>query len=105
MTFALAAVMLAGLCLTGCGGSGFTNVAAEGQVIIGTSTEPSGDWSHAAFGSNNATDNAVLTLTDDCETVVSDHHHKEGSRFQQRRSDHRRELPRMVPVPLLPRRS
>ena len=72
MTFALAAVMLAGLCLTGCGGSGFTNVAAEGQVIIGTSTEPSGDWSHAAFGSNNATDSAVLTLTDDCETVVSD---------------------------------
>jgi len=39
---------------------------ADGQVVIGTSTEASGDWAYSAFVRNpNATDKAVLTLTDD----------------------------------------
>ena len=67
ISFALAVLMLSALALTGCGSS-----KPAGQVIIGTSTEASGDWSHAAFGSNNATDSSVLTLTDDCATVTSD---------------------------------
>ena len=48
---------------------------ADGQVVIGTSTEASGDWAYSAFVRNpNATDKAVMTLTDDMTTVDSDHH-------------------------------
>lgn len=48
---------------------------ADGQVVIGTSTEASGDWAYSAFVRNpNATDKAVMTLTDDMTTVVSDQH-------------------------------
>lgn len=48
---------------------------ADGQVVIGTSTEASGDWAYSAFVRNpNATDNAVMTLTDDMTTVESDQH-------------------------------
>ncbi len=42
------------------------------DVIIGTSTEPNGDWAYGAFTSSiNATDQDVITLTDDCVTVTS----------------------------------
>lgn len=48
------------------------NKKAEGQVIIGDSTEANGDWAYGAFASSiNATDQNVLFLTDDCVTVVS----------------------------------
>lgn len=48
---------------------------ADGQVVIGTSTEASGDWASSAFVRNpNATDKAVMTLTDDMTTVDSDQH-------------------------------
>lgn len=48
---------------------------ADGQVVIGTSTEASGDWAYSAFVRNpNATDKAVMTLTDDMTTVESDQH-------------------------------
>lgn len=48
---------------------------ADGQVVIGTSTEVSGDWAYSAFVRNpNATDKAVMTLTDDMTTVDSDQH-------------------------------
>lgn len=48
---------------------------ADGQVVIGTSTEASGDWDYSAFVRNpNATDKAVMTLTDDMTTVDSDQH-------------------------------
>lgn len=48
---------------------------ADGQVVIGTSTEASGDWAYSAFVRNpNATDMAVMTLTDDMTTVESDQH-------------------------------
>lgn len=48
---------------------------ADGQVVIGTSTEASGDWAYSAFARNpNATDKAVMTLTDDMTTVDSDQH-------------------------------
>lgn len=48
---------------------------ADGQVVIGTSTEASGDWAYSAFVRNpNATDKAVMTLTDDMTTVASDQH-------------------------------
>ena len=48
---------------------------ADGQVVIGSSTEASGDWAYSAFVRNpNATDNAVLKLTDDMATVESDQH-------------------------------
>ncbi len=48
---------------------------ADGQVVIGTSTEASGDWAYSAFVRNpNATDKAVMTLTDDMTTVDSDQH-------------------------------
>lgn len=41
-------------------------------VIIGTSTEPNGDWAYGAFTSSiNATDQDVITLTDDYATVTS----------------------------------
>lgn len=48
---------------------------ADGQVVIGTSTEASGDWAYSAFVRNpNAADQAVMTLTDDMTTVDSDQH-------------------------------
>ena len=48
---------------------------ADGQVVIGTSTEASGDWAYSAFVRNpNATDNAVMKLTDDMTTIESDQH-------------------------------
>ena len=48
---------------------------ADGQVVIGSSTEASGDWAYSAFVRNpNATDKAVMTLTDDMTTVNSDQH-------------------------------
>lgn len=48
---------------------------ADGPVVIGTSTEASGDWAYSAFVRNpNATDKAVMTLTDDMTTVESDQH-------------------------------
>lgn len=48
---------------------------ADGQFVIGTSTEASGDWAYSAFVRNpNATDKAVMTLTDDMTTVDSDQH-------------------------------
>lgn len=48
---------------------------ADGQVVIGTFTEASGDWAYSAFVRNpNATDKAVMTLTDDMTTVDSDQH-------------------------------
>lgn len=48
---------------------------ADGQVVIGSSTEASGDWAYSAFVRNpNATDKAVMQLTDDMTTVESDQH-------------------------------
>ena len=48
---------------------------ADGQVVIGSSTEASGDWAYSAFVRNpNATDNSVVKLTDDMATVESDQH-------------------------------
>ena len=48
---------------------------ADGQVVIGTSTEASGDWAYSAFVRNpNATDNSVVKLTDDMVTVESNQH-------------------------------
>ncbi len=59
-------VVLCAALLTSCGKN-----KTAGQVVIGSSTQANGDWSHAAFGSNNATDSDVLTLTDDYNTVAS----------------------------------
>lgn len=48
---------------------------ADGQVVIGTFTEASGDWAYSAFVRNpNATDKAVMTLTDDMTTIESNQH-------------------------------
>lgn len=48
---------------------------ADGQVVIGTSTEASGDWAYSAFVRNpNATDNSVVKLTDDMVTIESNQH-------------------------------
>lgn len=48
---------------------------ADGQVVIGTSTEASGDWAYSAFTRNpNATDNSVVKLTDDMNTIESNQH-------------------------------
>ncbi len=48
---------------------------ADGQVVIGTSTEASGDWAYSAFTRNpNATDNSVVKLTDDMATIQSNQH-------------------------------
>lgn len=48
---------------------------ADDQVVIGTSTEASGDWAYSAFVRNpNATDNAVMKLTDDMTTIESNQH-------------------------------
>jgi peptide/nickel transport system substrate-binding protein len=80
----LAGVMLSGLALTACNKSGggkggnsgshreVKNVEPAGQVIMGTTTEPSGDWTWGAFSANNATDSDVVYLTDDLGTVASD---------------------------------
>lgn len=72
---------------------------ADGQVVIGTSTEASGDWAYSAFVRNpNATDKAVMTLTDDMTTVDSDQHGDYGinkTEVQQRRSCYCAELCRL----------
>ena len=48
---------------------------ADGQVVIGTSTEASGDWAYSAFVRNpNATDKAFMTLTEDMTTIESNQH-------------------------------
>ena len=48
---------------------------ADGQVVIGTSTEASGDWAYSAFVRNpNATDDSVVKLTDDMNTIDTDQH-------------------------------
>ena len=48
---------------------------ADGQVVIGSSTEASGDWAYSAFVRNpNATDNSVMKLTDDMATIESNQH-------------------------------
>ena len=48
---------------------------ADGQVVIGPSTEASGDWAYSAFVRNpNATDNSVVKLTDDMATIESNQH-------------------------------
>lgn len=48
---------------------------ADGQVVIGTSTEASGDWAYSAFVRKpNATDNSVVKLTDDMNTIDTDQH-------------------------------
>ena len=48
---------------------------ADGQVVIGSSTEASGDWAYSAFVRNpNATDNSVMKLTDDMNTIDTDQH-------------------------------
>lgn len=48
---------------------------ADGQVVIGSSTEASGDWAYSAFERNpNATDNSVMKLTDDMTTIESNQH-------------------------------
>ena len=48
---------------------------ADGQVVIGSSTEASGDWAYSAFVRNpNATDNSVVKLTDDMNTIDTDQH-------------------------------
>ena len=86
----LSVILLVALCvvtLTSCGQQGTpepttpdeptpapTEPAATkpNQVIIGTDTEANGDWAYGAFTSSiNATDQDVLTLTDDMNTVTS----------------------------------
>lgn len=48
---------------------------ADGQIVIGSSTEASGDWAYSAFVRNpNATDNSVMKLTDDMTTIESNQH-------------------------------
>lgn len=67
----LAVVMV--LTLVACGGN--DTKKADGQVVIGSDTEASGDWAYSAFQSNpNATDNEVVKLTDDLLTVDTDQH-------------------------------
>lgn len=66
----LAVVMV--LTLVACGEG---KKKADGQVVIGTSTEASGDWAYSAFTRNpNATDNEVVKLTDDMNTIDTDQH-------------------------------
>lgn len=67
----LAVVMV--LTLVACGGN--DTKKADGQVVIGSDTEASGDWAYSAFTRNpNATDNAVMKLTDDMTTIESNQH-------------------------------
>ena len=66
LSLVLAVLMCCSL-LAGCSGN-----KAQGQVIIGNSTEANGDWAYGAFTSSiNATDSDVITLTDDTVTVTS----------------------------------
>ena len=66
LSLVLAVLMCCSL-LGGCSGN-----KAKGQVIIGNSTEANGDWAYGAFTSSiNATDQDVITLTDDTVTVTS----------------------------------
>ena len=85
----LSVILLLALCvatLTSCGGTTPAEeptpaptgepepapVSKPNQVIIGTDTEANGDWAYGAFTSSiNATDQDVLTLTDDMNTVTS----------------------------------
>ncbi len=86
----LSVILLVALCvvtLTSCGQQGTPEpttpdeptpaptepvVEKPNQVIIGTDTEANGDWAYGAFTSSiNATDQDVLTLTDDMSTVTS----------------------------------
>ncbi len=86
----LSVILLVALCvvtLTSCGQQGTPEpttpdeptpaptepvVEKPNQVIIGTDTEANGDWAYGAFTSSiNATDQDVLTLTDDMNTVTS----------------------------------
>ena len=65
----LAVVMV--LTLVACGGN--DTKKADGQVVIGSDTEASGDWAYSAFQTSpNATDNEVVKLTDDLLTVDTD---------------------------------
>ncbi|NLW20257.1 MAG: ABC transporter substrate-binding protein [Clostridiales bacterium] len=41
-----------------------------GEIIYGSSTEISGDWSHGAIWTNNATDNMIRGLMNDYDTIV-----------------------------------
>ena len=67
----LAVVMV--LTLVACGGN--DTKKADGQVVIGSDTEASGDWAYSAFQTSpNATDNEVVKLTDDLLTVDTDQH-------------------------------
>ena len=67
----LAVVMV--LTLVACGGN--DTKKADGQVVIGSDTEESGDWAYSAFQTSpNATDNEVVKLTDDLLTVDTDQH-------------------------------
>ena len=74
----LLAVALAAVTFSACGKDKDKDKEAKeddtpkGQVIIGTSTEANGDWAYSAFTSNpNATDNDVMYLTDDLNTVAT----------------------------------
>ena len=72
----LLAVALAAVTFSACGDKKPEEVVEDntpkGQVIIGTSTEANGDWAYSAFTSNpNATDNDVMYLTDDVNTVAT----------------------------------
>ncbi len=85
----LSVILLVALCvatLTSCGGTTPAEeptpaptgepepapVSKPNQVIIGSSTEANGDWAYGAFTSSiNATDQDVITLTDDYSTVTS----------------------------------
>lgn len=85
ITKLLSVILLVALCvatLTSCGSTepsgeqeptgGETTPAKANQVIIGNSTEANGDWAYGAFTSSiNATDQDVITLTDDYNTVTS----------------------------------
>ena len=73
----LLALALAAVTFSACGDKDKKDEVVEddtpkGQVIIGTSTEANGDWAYSAFTSNpNATDNDVMYLTDDVNTVAT----------------------------------
>ena len=71
LAMVLAVVMV--LTLVACGGN--DTKKADGQVVIGSDTEASGDWAYSAFQTSpNATDNEVVKLTDDLLTVDTDQH-------------------------------
>ena len=65
------AVAMIAMAFAGCNGKPAERKIG-GQVIVGTSTEANGDWAYGAFTSSiNATDQDVITLTDDAVTVTS----------------------------------